>query len=60
MRFPSIYTAPGERPKFDFLLTGNYLSEYASEVDKARVRQNLGIPDEFTLYWGNIRGNIAN
>lgn len=60
MRFPSIYTAPGDRPKFDFLLTGNYLSEYASEVDKARVRQNLGIPDEFTLYWGNIRGNIAN
>lgn len=60
MRYPSIYTAPGERPKFDFLLTGNYLSEYASEVDKARVRQNLGIPDEFTLYWGNIRGNIAN
>ena len=60
MRYPTIYTSPSERPKFDFLMTGNYLSEFASEVDKARVRENLGIPDEFTLYWGNIRGNIAN
>jgi predicted nucleic acid-binding Zn-ribbon protein len=36
------------------------LSEFKSEVDKARVRENLGIPDEYTLYWGNMKGNIAN
>lgn len=60
MRYPTVYTAPSERPKFDFLQTSNYLGEFASEVDKARVRENLGIPDEFTLYWGNIKGNIAN
>ena len=60
MRFPTIYTSPSERPKFDFLQTSNYLSEFKSEVDKARVRENLGIPDEYTLYWGNLKGNIAN
>ena len=60
MRFPTIYTSPSERPKFDFLQTNNYLSEFKSEVDKARVRENLGIPDEYTLYWGNMKGNIAN
>ena len=60
MRYPTIYTAPSDRPKFDFLQTHNYLSEYRSEVDKARVRENLGIPDEYTLYWGNMKGNIAN
>ena len=40
MRFPTIYTSPSERPKFDFLQTSNYLSEFKSEVDKARVREN--------------------
>lgn len=60
MRYPTIYTAPSDRPKFDFLQTHNYLGEYRSEVDKARVRENLGIPDEYTLYWGNMKGNIAN
>lgn len=60
MKYPTIYTSPSERPKFDFLQTSNYLSEFKSEVDKARVRENLGIPDEYTLYWGNMRGNIAN
>lgn len=60
MRYPTIYTAPSDRPKFDFLQTHNYLGEYKSEVDKARVRENLGIPDEYTLYWGNMKGNIAN
>ena len=60
MRQPTVYTSPGERPKFNFLLTENYLSEFRSEIDKARVRQNLGIPDNYNLYWGNIKGNIRN
>lgn len=60
MRYPTIYTAPGDRPKFNFLQTENYLSEFSTEIDKARVRANLGIPDEYTLYWGNMKGNIAN
>lgn len=47
-------------PKLDFLQTYNYLGEYKTEVEKSRVRHNLGIPDEFSLQWGNIEGFIEN
>lgn len=60
MKFPTVYTAPSNRPRFNFLQADRYLGEFTSEVDKARVRANLGIPDEFSLYWGNIRGNISS
>ena len=40
------------------LLRNNYLGEYRTELEKARVRKNLGIADEATLQWGNIFGFI--
>lgn len=40
------------------LLKTNYLGEYKTEIEKAKVRQNLGISDEHNLQWGNIKGFI--
>lgn len=40
------------------LLRNNYLGEYRTELEKAKVRKNLGIADEATLQWGNIFGFI--
>jgi len=42
------------------LLRDNFLSEYRTELDKAKVRKNLGIADEATLVWGNISGSVEN
>lgn len=36
------------------------MREYSTEVDKARVRRNLGIPDEYSFTWGNISGILEN
>lgn len=55
----TVYTKPVDAtPKFQFLAYNNYLNEFKSEVDKARVRFNLGIPDQFSFNWGNIQGSI--
>ena len=40
------------------LLRNNYLGEYRTELEKAKVRKNLGIADEQSLLWGNIEGHI--
>lgn len=40
------------------LLRDNYLGEYRTELEKAKVRKNLGIGDEYSLQWGNIEGFI--
>lgn len=40
------------------LLRNNYLGEYRTELEKAKVRKNLGIADEQSLLWGNISGTI--
>lgn len=40
------------------LLKDKYLGEYRSDVEKAKVRRNLGIPDENSMRWGNIEGFI--
>lgn len=40
------------------LLRDNYLGEYRTELEKAKVRKNLGIADEQSLLWGNIEGTI--
>lgn len=40
------------------LLRNNFLSEYRTELEKAKVRKNLGIADEASLIWGNIDGTI--
>ena len=42
------------------LLRNNYLGEYRTELEKAKVRKNLGIADDQTLQWGNIFGFIEN
>lgn len=42
------------------LLRNNYLGEYRTELEKAKVRKNLGIADNQTLQWGNIFGFIEN
>lgn len=40
------------------LLRNNYLGEYRTELERAKVRKNLGISDEQSLLWGNIDGTI--
>ena len=40
------------------LLRNNYLGEYRTELERAKVRKNLGIADEQSLIWGNIGGTI--
>ena len=41
------------------LLKDKYLGEYRSDVEKAKVRRNLGIPDENSMRWGNVEGFIV-
>ena len=43
-------------PHLGFLQFHNFLGEFKTEVDKARARYNLGIPDEYSFNWGNITG----
>lgn len=38
----------------------NYLSEFVTEIDKAKVRENLGISDEYTMTWENIQGFVES
>lgn len=40
------------------LLRDKYLGEYRTELERAKVRKNLGIADEYSLLWGNIDGTI--
>lgn len=47
-------------PEQPYLLRNNFLSEFRTAVEKAKVRQNLGIADSETLIWGNIQGDIAD
>lgn len=42
------------------LLRDKYLGEYRTELERAKVRKNLGIADESSLIWGGITGNIEN
>lgn len=40
------------------LVKSKYLSEFRTELEKAKVRKNLGIADDTSLLWGNIDGVI--
>jgi hypothetical protein len=40
------------------LLRDKYLGEYRTELEKAKVRKNLGISDSDNLQWGNIKGFV--
>ena len=40
------------------LLRNNYLGEYRTELERAKVRKNLGIADDQSLLWGSIEGTI--
>lgn len=42
----------------DYLKKSNYLSEFLTELEKAKVRKNLGITDGYSLKWGNIEGDV--
>lgn len=42
------------------LIKENFLSEFRTEVEKAKARKNLGIADENSLLWGNIDGTIED
>lgn len=42
------------------LLRNNYLGEYRTELEKAKVRKNLGIADGSVIEWGNISGYIED
>lgn len=38
----------------------NLFSELTDEYQRTIARINLGIADEYTLKWGNIKGNLSN
>lgn len=40
------------------LLRDKYLGEYRTELERAKVRKNLGIADDQSLLWGSIDGTI--
>lgn len=42
--------------KCEFFKKNKYFSELKTDIDKARARYNLGIPDEFSLTWEAIAG----
>lgn len=42
------------------LLRNNYLGEYRTELEKAKVRKNLGIADDQSLLWGSLEGHIED
>ena len=42
------------------LMRDKYLGEYRTELEKAKVRKNLGIGDEQTLQWGSITGHLES
>lgn len=42
------------------LLKDKYLSEFRTELERAKVRKNLGIADEHSLIWGSIEGKLEN
>lgn len=50
----------GTSKEDDYLRKSKLLSEFITEVEKAIVRKNLGIADDFNLQWGNIKGYIEN
>lgn len=39
-----------------YLKIENFLGEFVTEIAKSEARRNLGIPDKWTLKWGNIEG----
>lgn len=47
-------------PEEIYLLKKNFLGEFRTSLEKAKVRANLGIADSETLLWGNIQGDISN
>ena len=50
----------GEWDSLGYFKKENYLSELASEYERALARKNLGIADNYSMIWGNISGNIMN
>lgn len=43
-----------------FFKVDNLLGEIWTEAQKTIARKNLGISDDNTLFWGNIKGQIEN
>ena len=43
-----------------FFKVENLLGEIWTEAQKAIARKNLGIADDNSLFWGNIKGQIEN
>lgn len=43
-----------------FFKVDNLLSEIWTEAQKSIARKNLGIADDSSLFWGNIKGYIEN
>lgn len=42
------------------LIRQNYLSEFKTELEKAKARANLGIGDAYNLSWKNISGHLED
>lgn len=43
-----------------FFKVDNLLGEIWTEAQKTIARKNLGIADDYSLFWGNIKGQIEN
>lgn len=42
------------------LIKSKYLGEFRTELERAKARKNLGIPDDTSYTWGNIEGHIED
>ena len=52
-----ITVAESEQPaKIDYLRKSNFLNEFDTAQDKARARRALGIPENASFYWGDLKG----
>ncbi len=52
-----IRVAESEQPaKIDYLRKSNFLSEFSTAQDKAKVRQILGIPESASFFWQDLQG----
>ena len=43
-----------------YFIVNNLFNELSSEAQKQIARENLGISDQYSLYWGNIKGYIED
>ena len=55
----SIQNQYGCKDSNGYFLLDNLFSELTDEYQRTLARINLGIADEYSLTWGNIKGNLS-